>query len=158
MGNGTEVDLEGTIADYMRAASLGMGLLGGLGTMIVGLGSGSAGGFSGSGMLKAFGVNTSGTTVVTRGNGDLGATGGGYTATSLSGLVGNADGSNIVDKTLQDAKDSANEQLVQALEEQSEVKLNTVDEHVVQIYDLLQAFSSGAAKLHVTSDSTISNP
>lgn len=150
MGNGTEIDLETTVADIMRTGAMAGGLLGGIGKMILGLGSG--GGVSGSGMLKAFGVNLdSGTaSTVVRGNGaNLAVTSSGMD-TSYSGYVGNEDGNAVKDKMLTDAKDEANQQAIQALEEAQEIGLANVDEHVVQIYRILEDLVNGSRNLHVT--------
>lgn len=150
MGNGVEIDLETTVADIMRTGAMAGGLLGGIGKMILGLGSG--GGFSGSGMLKAFGVDTSKSTASTlqRGDGAQLLTTNSGMDLSLSGFVGNEDGEAVKNKMLTDAKDDANQQAIQALEEAQEIGLSNVDEHVVQIYNLLHEFASGARNLHVT--------
>ena len=146
MGSG--FDLETTVADLMQAGAMSGGILSGLGKIISGLGSG--GGFSGSGMLKAFGVNTSATSTVVRGNGgDLNPITSSGGDTSLSGFIGNEDGSAVYDKTLTDANDDGNKKLAQAIEESTETTMSTVDEHIVQIYTLLQDVVTGSSKLHV---------
>jgi hypothetical protein len=135
------------------------GLLGGIGKMMVGLAKGSGGGFSGPGMLKAFGINLDSdkATMVERGNGaNLLVTASGMD-TSYSGYVGNEDGNAVKDKMLTDAKDEANQQAIQALEEAQEISLSNVDEHVVQIYRLLEDLVSGSRNLHVTFGGTEGN-
>ena len=152
MGNGVEIDLETTVADIMRTGAMAGGLLGGIGKMIGGIARGSGGGFSGSGMLKAFGVNLDSSTASTlvRGNGaNLAVTSSGMD-TSYSGYIGNEDGSAVKDKMLTDAKDEANQQAIQALEEAQEIGLANVDEHVVQIYRILEDLVNGSRNLHVT--------
>lgn len=152
MGNGVEIDLETTIADIMRTGAMAGGLLGGIGKMIGGIAKGSGGGFSGSGMLKAFGVNldSSSASTVVRGNGaGLAITSSGMD-TSYSGYIGNEDGNAVKDKMLTDAKDEANQQAIQALEEAQEIGLANVDEHVVQIYRILEDVITGSRNLHVT--------
>jgi hypothetical protein len=152
MGNGTEIDLETTVADIMRTGAMAGGLLGGIGKMIGGLAKGSGGGFSGSGMLKAFGVSldSGNTAQVQRGNGMSLITTEGGADVSLSGYIGNEDGDAVKNKMLTDAKDDANQQAIQALEEAQEIGLSNVDEHVVQIYNLLHEFANGSRNLHVT--------
>lgn len=146
MGSG--FDLETTVADLMQAGAMSGGILSGLGKIISGLGSG--GGFSGSGMLKAFGVNTTGTSTVVRGNGgDLTPVTSSGGDTSLSGFIGNEDGSAVYDKTLTDAQDDGNKKLAQAIEDSTETTMNTVDEHIVQIYTLLQDVVTGSSKFHI---------
>jgi hypothetical protein len=159
MGNGVEIDLETTVADLMRTGAMAGGLLGGIGKMIGGIAKGSGGGFSGSGMLKAFGVDLSGSgaTTVTRGTGaNLLVTESGMD-TSYSGYIGNEDGSLVKEKAITDAKDEANQQAIQALEEAQEIGLSNVDEHVVQIYTLLNEFAIGSRNLHVTFGGTEGN-
>jgi hypothetical protein len=51
--------------------------------------------------------------------------------------------------TLTDANNDANQQLVEASEDTNETKLSTVDEHIVQIYQLLKDVTTGASSLHV---------
>ena len=152
MGTGTEIDLETTVADIMRTGAMAGGLLGGIGKMIGGLTRGSGGGFSGSGMLKAFGVdlNSGAASAVTRGTGTGLITTNSGMDTSYSGFIGNEDGSAVKDKMITDAKDEANQQAIEALEEAQEIGLSNVDEHVVQIYTLLSEFASGSRNLHVT--------
>ena len=148
MGSG--VDLNTSVAQLMQVGAMSGGILSGIGQLIAGLAKGSGGGFSGSGMLKAFGVNTSGTSTVVRGNGGsltpVTSSGG---DTSLSGFIGNEDGSAVYDKTLTDAQDDGNKKLAQAIEESTETTMSTVDEHVVQIYTLLQDVVTGSSKLHI---------
>lgn len=152
MGNGVEIDLETTVADIMRTGAMAGGLLGGIGKMIGGIARGSGGGFSGSGMLKAFGVNLDSSSAATLVRGDgtgLAITNSGMD-TSYSGYIGNEDGNAVKDKMLTDAKDEANQQAIQALEEAQEIGLANVDEHVVQIYHILEDLVNGSRNLHVT--------
>jgi hypothetical protein len=150
MGNGTEIDLETTVADIMRTGAMAGGLLGGIGKMIGGLTRGANG--SGSGMLRAFGVDLDKSTAstITYGSGDGLLTTQTGMDTSYSGYIGNEDGNAVKDKMLTDAKDDANQQAIQALEEAQEIGLSNVDEHVVQIYTLLSEFANGSRNLHVT--------
>ena len=152
MGNGTEIDLETTVADIMRTGAMAGGLLGGIGKMIGGLTKGSGGGFSGSGMLKAFGISldAGNTAQVQRGSGAGLLTTDSGMDVSLSGFIGNEDGDAVKNKMLTDAKDDANQQAIQALEEAQEIGLSNVDEHVVQIYRLLEEVVNGSRNLHVT--------
>ena len=149
MGSG--FDLNTSVAQLMQVGAMSGGILGGMGQLIAGLAKGSGGGFIGSGMLKAFGVNTSGTSTVVRGNGGelTPATVNGRD-TSLKGFIGNEDGSAIYEKTITDANDDGNKKLAQAIEESTETTMTTVDEHVVQIYTLLQDVVTGSSKLHIT--------
>lgn len=145
---GNMVDLETTVADLMRVGAVGTGLLGGIGKMIVGLGKGSGGGFSGSGMLKAFGINNTLSTL-SYGTGTGFETIMSGTSTSNSGYVGNTEGSDVQNKTMQDAREDGNEQLSVAQDEEEETKLSTVDEHIVQIYQLLTDVVDGVSPFRV---------
>lgn len=147
MGNGTEVDLETTVADIMRTGAMAGGLLGGIGKMLWGLGTG--GGFSGSGMLKAFGVNTKGITTLTRGDGNSSMITSSGATVSSSGYAGNENSEDMINSTIAGEQDKAKQQAIEAQEEQREVGLANVDEHVVQIHTLLQEVVNGTRKLHV---------
>lgn len=148
---GNMVDLETTVADLMRVGAVGSGLLSGIGKMIAGLGRGSGGGFSGSGMLKAFGVS-SGISAVSRGNGE-GLLTTATMDTSASGeYIGNEDSSDVQNKTMGDAQESGNKQLAEAQEETNETKLSTVDEHIMSIYNLLSDVVAGTSSLQVKID------
>lgn len=150
MGNGTEIDLETTVADIMRTGAMAGGLLGGIGKMIGGLTRGANG--SGSGMLKAFGVdlNSSSAEAVVKGSGTGLLTTESGMDTSFSGFIGNEDGEVVKNKAITDAKDEANQQAIQALEEVQEIGMANIDEHIVQIYTILNDFALGSRMLHVT--------
>ena len=152
MGNGMEIDLETTVADIMRTGAMAGGLLGGIGKMIGGLSRGSGGGFSGSGMLKAFGVDlkSGSAEAVVRGSGTGLLTTESGVDTSFSGFIGNEDGEVVKNKAITDAKDEANQQAIQALEEVQEIGMANIDEHIVQIYTILNDFALGSRMLHVT--------
>jgi hypothetical protein len=152
MGNGTEIDLETTVADIMRTGAMAGGLLGGIGKMISGLSNG--GGFSGSGMLEAFGVNTKEITTINRGTGTgIGISSSGMNI-SASGFVGNENADDIINSTVAGEQDKAKQKAEALQEEQREIGLANVDEHVVQIHTLLQEVVSGTYRLHVINDST----
>lgn len=144
---GTGVNLRTSVADLMKVASLSGSALGALGQMLA---SGSAGGLSGIGMLKALGLDFTGSqlTTITRGNGGTGLLQSGGT-TDESGYAGNKSGEDVLNKTMSDANQSKKEQQIEATEESEEVTLSTVDEHVVSIYTLLQDVVDGTSKLHV---------
>lgn len=145
---GTGVDLATTIADLILFGSLGTGMLGSIGSLIGGLsndGSGLAG------ILKAFNVGN--TNVVSRGTGS-GLLTTVYQGVSESGYVGNSEGSDVYNKALTDARSDANNQLVEAVDTSDETKLSTVDEHIVQIYNLLQNVVNGTDTFRVICENT----
>lgn len=154
---GNMVDLDTSVADLMRVGAVSAGLLSGVGKMIGGLARGSGGGFSGSGMLKAFGVS-SGISAVSRGNGE-GLLTTATMDTSASGeYIGNEDSSDVQNKTMGDAQESGNKQLAEAQEETNETKLSTVDEHIMSIYNLLSDVVAGTSSLQVKIDGSNLGP
>lgn len=139
---GTGVDLEITVADIMRVASMATGILGSLGPMLAGLGNS----FSGQAMLRKMGIAAgSGLTITPRGTGDglLGSTGGGAQSISGSGYVGNASGSDIKDSTLQEAEDSKKKNMIKAQEESEETPVQFINQTVLKIYELLDDVANG---------------
>ena len=145
-GTGTEVDLETTVADLIRVGSLGAGLLGGIGTMMTGLGSyggmlGSLAGFGISSLLSPAKLN--------RGTGVNALSIFSGTSTSSSGFVGNSDSSDVQNKAIGDASESAEQTAEAKQDEQQDTKLSTVDEHVVQIYELLNSVINGLDSIKV---------
>lgn len=154
MGSG--VNLQTTVADLMRVGAIGASALSGIGKLIAGIAKGSGGGFSGSGMLKAFGVDNNITTL-SRGKGTgIEALNSGSDV-STSGFVGNSDGSDVQNKTLDDANEDGNKQLAEKQEEDNETKLSTVDEHIIQIYQLLQDVTSGISSFRVVLETGLPN-
>ena len=145
-GTGTEIDLETTVADLIRVGSLGAGLLGGIGTMMTGLGS--YGGMLGS--LAGFGIGSLlSPTKLVRGNGMNALSIFSGTSTSSSSFVGNSDSSDVQNKTIGDASESAEQTAEAKQDEQQDTKLSTVDEHVVQIYELLNSVINGLDSIKV---------
>ena len=145
-GTGTEIDLETTVADLIRVGSLGAGLLGGIGTMMTGLGS--YGGMLGS--LAGFGIGSLlSPTKLVRGNGMNALSIFSGTSTSSSSFVGNSDSSDVQNKAIGDASESAEQTAEAKQDEQQDTKLSTVDEHVVQIYELLNSVINGLDSIKV---------
>ena len=99
--------------------------------------SGGNGGLTGSGLLEAFGIK--GTTTVSRGSGytftDAGV------STSLSNYIANASGDDIQNSYVNQSENEASKklQILKQEEESDSTKLSTVDDHIVQIYELLQS-------------------
>ena len=103
---------------------------------------------NGVGLLKAFGIDQNLTTV-SRGKGTGLATSG--VTVSSSGFVGNAEEGVVYNKTMSDADDSAKKQLAEAKEDTEEdTTRKAVDEHIVQIYELLRSVTEGTAKFNVS--------
>ena len=149
---GTKVNLQTSVADLMRAGSLGASAVSGVGRMLT---SFSGGGISGLGMLTQMGVIPGMATTVVRGNGGLGSLLTSGTSTSSAGMIANTSGSDLQSKVVGDATDEGNKQLIEAKESTEEdTKRAVVDEHILQIYNLLERLTTGADTLHVVYDTT----
>lgn len=144
MGTGTAQTFN--IPDLMLAGSMAGGILSGMGQMIAGLGTG--GGFSGAGMLKAFGVNENSITTLTRGTGTGISAMSGMT-TSESGYAGSGSADDIQNKMMSDTTEDQNQKVKATEDEHQETKLSDVDEHVVQIYKLLENVTNGVTSFKV---------
>lgn len=135
---GNSVDLETTVASLMRVGALSGGILSSLGAMIA---AGSGGGFSGSGMLNAFGLDKGAVSVVTRGRGAGVTTSG--ASVSQSTFVGNASGSDVYDSTMSGATDTKNQAMAEAKEdEDNQVDMKTIDDHIIDINTTLEDIKS----------------
>ena len=148
LGNG--IDLNATVAQLMKIGAVSGSVIGGLGKLISSLSSG----IGGSAMLSKMGI-TGGTSSVHRGNGSgLLTTSSGATV-STSGYVGNESGDDVKNKTMSDASADGEKQLAEAKSENEDIKIRQVDEHVVEIYELLQAVVSGTYRFHIELDDPI---
>ena len=141
---GTGVNLQTTVADLMRVASMSGGILSSLGSMIGSLG----GGISGSGMLKALGIT--GYNKVARG--------GGYTPVASSGnsmsesgyLVGNSDSNAILDKTLGDAEEDKKSKMAEAKQdEENDIMNKDLNASIIKIFELLTDMTNGTKSISV---------
>ena len=146
---GFGVDLETTVADLMRVASLGTGILGSLGSIVSGLSSS----FNGQAMLSKMGIDSgSGLKVTPRGKGGVGASenvGGGNQTTSGSGYVGNASGSDIKNSTIQESEDTKKQLMIEAKEEAEANQIDFINTNVLKIYELLDEVANGKRSLNV---------
>jgi hypothetical protein len=144
---GFGVDLETTVADLMRVASLSTGVLGSIGSIISGLSSS----FSGQAMLNQMGIQSgSGLTITPRGSGGAGAlAGGGAQSTSGSGYAGNGSPSDILNSTMQKAEDDKKQQMIEAKEEAEATQIDFINENVLKIYELLEDVASGRRNLSI---------
>ena len=149
---GFGVDLNTTVADLMRVASMSAGILGNLGPMVSGLASS----FSGQAMLSKMGIGKgSGLEVTHRGSGD-GITaqnaGGGTQSTSGSGYAGQSNGNDIKNSTVQEANDSKKKQMIKAKEEEPANQVDVLNNTVIKIYELLDGVAKGSKTLRVRVD------
>lgn len=149
LGMGTGVMLHTTMADLMRALSMGVGILGSAGSLISGL----TGSFSGQLMLKKLGIKSgSGLEVVPRGEGISLTSGGGEQTNSSSGYVGNSSGSDVKNATLQSAKDEKKKSMIEAKEEEEPNQIHMINNTVLKIYELLDDVTSGKSRFRVQVD------
>ena len=141
MGNGMPMTFN--VADLMQTGVMATGLLGGIGQMFAGLAKGNT-----ANILSNFGITGNGITTLSRGTGTgIAAISG--SSLSQSGFVGNSDSSDIQNATMQSANEEGSNKVAEAQEENEETKLSTVDEHVVQIYELLDSVVHGTESLKV---------
>lgn len=150
MGNGMPVTFN--IADLMLTGALAGGALGSMGKLVT---SGGAGGFTGKSMLKAVGLTGNGISVVTRGNGSSLSTIGGVTTSESGSMVGNSSSDDVQSKTMSDQTDQTKSETASAVDESDEVKLSTVDTHILDILDVLRTIKDGGATLSVRVDNTV---
>jgi hypothetical protein len=106
---GFGVDLNTTVADLMSVAALSGGLLSGIGGMLSGLVQLVTGPAI---MASGLGFDLYGSNTVTRGSGNGAKTSG--KSTSQSGMVGNAAGDDVKEKTLSDAENDSDSQQANA--------------------------------------------
>lgn len=143
---GFGVDLNTSVAQLMNVAALSGSILGALGPAISGLASA----VSGSAMLSAAGISTSGSApVIARGSASILQNVGG-SSVSESGYVGQSDGSAVKDQTLQEAEDSKKKQLVEAKDDSAENDVTIeANRAVINIYNLLEEVAHGTQSLRV---------
>lgn len=151
---GFGVDLNTTVADLMRVASVTGGILGSLGPMVSGLASS----FSGQAMLSKMGIGKgSGLEVNHRGSGDGAASaansGGGAQSTSGSGYVGQSNGNDVKNATIQESEDSKKKQMIKAKEEEPANQVDVLNGTVLKIYELLDSVTKGDRTIRVRVDS-----
>ena len=141
---GNMIDLETNVADLMRVAALSGGLLSSIGSLMSG-----GGGALPLASLANLGILPGVVSTVSRGRGGFGFTASGVTL-SNSGFAGNADAGDVKEKTINDANDNANKQMIDKQEEQeTDVKNKVINENVVKIYELLLNVTNGSAAFNV---------
>ena len=143
---GNMVDLHTTVADLIRVASLGTGILGSMGSIVSGLSNS----FSGQSMLQQLGIESgSGLAVTPRGDGSLALTTTTGVSVSDSGYVGNSSGSDVKDSTFQEAEDNKKQLMIEAKEEEENNQIDSINTTVLKIYELLDDVANGKSSLKV---------
>jgi hypothetical protein len=150
---GNMVNLQTTVADLMRVASMSGGIISNLGAMIGGLGSS----FNGRAMLDKMGIESgSGLKITPRGGSGIGAIempGNVNQTVSESGYIGNANSSDIKNYTISEAKTSEKRQMIKAKEDEPTNQIDFINGNVLKIYKLLNSVASGTKSLRVRVDS-----
>ena len=141
LGTGTAQTFK--VSDIMKTGALTGGIISGIANMI---GSAGNGGITGSGLLAAFGANS--TTSVTRGSGSGLISTGGATYSS-SGYVGNASSGDVYEKSMADTQESVNSQVAEATEESNEATTTDINNNILLMYQLLQDVTSGTLSFKV---------
>jgi hypothetical protein len=148
MGNGMPITFN--VADLMRTGALAGGIMSSLGSMFSG-----GGGLTGKSILDAIGVSSTATKVESRGTGLGLSTMSGITTSESGSMVGNSNSDDITNKTMTDQTDQSKSETASAVDESDEVKLATVDTHILDILDVLNAIKDGNATLRVSVDNEI---
>jgi hypothetical protein len=145
MGNGMPISFN--VADLMRVGALSGGILGSIGSIMSGLGNS----FSGRKMLEQLGIKSeSGLAIIERGEGIKLSTTDGSASTSEQGYVGNSSSSDIKESVMQETKDDAKKQMIEAKEEAETNQIDTINTTVLKIYELLDGVTSGKSSFKVT--------
>lgn len=150
-GTGVGVSLDLTVADVMKMGALGGGLMNSIGSVVSGISKGGNGGLTGSGVLKALGVDMSGTTVsqVSRGGDKRTLALAGFdSGTSSSGYIGNEESGIVESQAMYSAKQQREAAKVEAQEsrdKEEEIDLKDVNNSVTQIFKLLEPLIDGTA-------------
>lgn len=135
---GTGVDLNGlTVSNIMKSAALVGGFTTSLASMIGNAINGNNG-FTGEGLLKLVGIDTSG------------ASRGSSVSTSGTATIFNGNVDDITDSAETSANDEANKTVSAAKEESTEVSNSVINESIVNIYTLLQSVVDGTSSFRIT--------
>lgn len=145
---GNMVDLNTNIASLMKVGALSGSFLSSMGHMIAGITEGSAGGFSGAGMLKALGIDTTNITTIIRGTG-LGTGVSGATISQSGVMIGNVSGSDVYSSSMAGVTEEKSKIMAEVKEEDTSVTMETIDKHLVDIHSLLQRVTEGVDVLYV---------
>ena len=120
--------------------------------LIGGMGNG---GITGGGILRQIGVKNNAVNITTRGTGLGLATMSGATVSESGSMVGNASSDDVTSKTMTDQTDSAKSDTASAVDESDETKLKDVDNHIIEIIDILRSISAGDSILNVKIDGVV---
>lgn len=131
---GSGVNLQTTVADLMRVGALSGGILSSIGAMAA---AGSGGGFNAAKMFEALGLSGSGISVVSRGAGLGGITGGQQVSQSAL-IAGNTSGEDVYGSTMAGAESEQSAKLAEAKKENPNAEFDErIGRNVESIYHLL---------------------
>lgn len=152
MGNGVDTKL--TVSNIMKAASMVTGftssLIGAMGGMAQGHGS------MGSGLLRMVGVESPNLLALMGLQNTV--TRGASTSSSGEGTIYNASVEDTTGSATQQGKDQAKQEQVSAQEESTDVTNETLNESILNIYNLLSDVVNGASTLSVSIDKMNMSP
>lgn len=127
------------VSDLMRVGALSTSIVKGLGQIIS---AGGGGGITGGGILNAIGVNN-GIATVSRGNGSGLSTAGGMQVSSSGGIGADTGTGSVSEKYMTETQDDAGDKTASATDDTDTVDINTVDGHIVDIYNLIYSVIQG---------------
>lgn len=136
---GFGVDLNTTVSDLMRVASLSTGIIGSLPSMIQGLSNS----FSGQRILQQLGISSGSNLAVTPRGVGVASTSVSGAEVSESAYIGNASSSDIKEATIQESKDTKKQEMIEAQEENEHTELDTLNETTLKIYELIHDVVQG---------------
>jgi hypothetical protein len=70
-------------------------------------------------------------------------------------MVGNASSDDVTNKTMTDQTDQSKSETASAVDESDETKLKDVDNHIIEIIDILRSVSAGDSILTVKIDGEV---
>lgn len=140
MGTGVLVDLNTTVTQLMKTGLVGASLLGQIGNIVSGLGSGGA--------LSLSGWNASDYTA--RGTGFTGVKAGVSKTTSSTAMVGNSGGQDIIDNSITQKTSEATQSVEGVDQQESEEMMEEIRSNVASIANILSSVFDGSSSIRVT--------
>lgn len=140
MGTGVLVDLNTTVTQLMKTGLIGASLLGQIGNIVSGLGSGGA--------LSLSGWNASDYTA--RGTGFTGVKAGVSKTTSSTATVGNSGGQDIIDNSITQKTSEATQSVEGVDQQESEEMMEEIRSNVASIASIMSSVFDGSNSIRVT--------
>lgn len=140
MGTGIILDLNTTVTQLMKTGLIGASLLGQIGNIVSGLGSGGA--------LSLSGWNASDYTA--RGTGFTGVKSGVSKTTSFTAMVGNSSGQDIIDNSITQKSSEATQSVEGVDQQEAKDMMEEIRSNVASIASILSSVFDGSNSLRVT--------